>query len=326
MEDGWFISEDFIGGSETSITEEKFAEIECAHFEMMSLWNIETNFDVLAKSFVELEKYLLNTSANYEFSFDHNQDANVFFGEAVNMMNVRMLTFLTASRVFNDSAHKNIKRIFKGNDSLYRSTFSKSYDEYFEYRIMDQLRNYAIHHDLPIDNLSLSGSWERGDNLVAPHTTSRRRATIDPRFICEKILEWGKLKANVRREIEGLSAQHLDAKFLTRVFMSTLADCLKEIRENTVDIFNSNMEKFQTCKKLLDAESIEGNSSHIRAFYREEGNVVKSIHIDPENFKRLKSRRKTWQRMTNMKYAYISSEVIREKGTYPFDPEDLLIK
>jgi hypothetical protein len=105
-------------------------------------------------------EYLLLLAKQAEVLADHVHLNEVLRSKIVLGINRRLRSFLTEFRLFLDHAEAKLKRRY-GHQSeqvrAFKAATSRHFDNSFAYRFVYGLRNYAIHEDLPINAISLSG-------------------------------------------------------------------------------------------------------------------------------------------------------------------------
>ena len=148
---------------EIEITEENFLALQGAREVLTNALAIEENYEILICNYLELEKQILNDTANYMVR-DHVEYSDVF--DVRLALNVRLVNFLTSARLYIDQLSRHVRGCLPElTDEIVKAGFSKEYDENPEYRFMEALRNHVQHRGLPIHWISHGARWtEIGEN------------------------------------------------------------------------------------------------------------------------------------------------------------------
>jgi hypothetical protein len=141
---------------------------------------------------------------------------------------------------------------------------SARYDSNFSYRLMEALRNYVIHGNLPIGELNF-----RYKN-VEINGDSKKVSDCTPKLNLEIIKEDKYFKASVLKELEEFS--ELDMRYHIRSFMSDLSSIHRMFNEyqsnKVIECINelyklrnlfSNPEKVSGIR-IIDNDSLNGSS------------------------------------------------------------------
>jgi hypothetical protein len=185
---------------------------------------LEEKFDFVAENYLELETAWLESAARTMVF--RGQDYRWFQVELARF-NRRVANLLSAAKTYVDHSSRHVDRIFgAGSDDALsvREAFSRQYDERLGYRVMEALRNFVQHRDLPVHAMSFETRLvERGDReqLVLYTVSAYLRPDdlqADGKFkkaVLEELLPMGDkvdLKGLVRDYIEGLAAVHAEVR------------------------------------------------------------------------------------------------------------------
>lgn len=138
-----------------------FSSLRDAKKTIMEAMSGEEKFDVMMENYVELEK------AIFDIAMDHLAFNNVLpSGEIRRLTSRRLMNFLSSTRLYRHAIIGNLKRITRcGADvDKLRSLINDGSDVPIAYRIMEAVRNFSQHQDLPISGFLLSSEWEDVDS------------------------------------------------------------------------------------------------------------------------------------------------------------------
>lgn len=120
---------------------------------------IEEKYEIIISNYIEFEKQVANEIISnmtiLPFDLEH-------FLKSALSLNIRLVNLLTSFRLYGDQLSKHITSCFSGKQKLnekIKKWFSYEYDNNFEYRFMEALRNHVQHSGLPVHNYSVKYSW-----------------------------------------------------------------------------------------------------------------------------------------------------------------------
>lgn len=139
---------------ELIIDEAKFIKLKKAKECLNEILAFEEKYELLLSNYIELEKECLLISTenmiNQEIGYKNFFDIKL-------LLNQRVVNLLTTARLYIDQLSQHIKAC--NLDIDIKSFFSHEYDNNFEYRFMEALRNYVQHRGLAIHLTSIDSNW-----------------------------------------------------------------------------------------------------------------------------------------------------------------------
>lgn len=139
---------------ELVINESKFEQLKKAKECLSEILSFEEKYELLLSNYMELEKECLLISAQ-SMVYEDNEYMNFF--DIKLLFNQRIVNLLTTSRLYIDQLSQHIKACNLSIDV--KSFFSYEYDNNFEYRFMEALRNYVQHRGLAVHLTKLGSNW-----------------------------------------------------------------------------------------------------------------------------------------------------------------------
>lgn len=313
----FLLAEGFIGGMAVEIDEDRFNKILHAKNVIKPIWDVEDTFTLLANAFIEFEESLISVGLRYLFEKDMQRDVDHFFDDARQNVNLKLISVLTASRVYEEQLHRRMSLLSKlvGRQIDLQSSFSSVFDGSLEYRVMYELRNHALHNRLPLGTLAFGDFNQSPTDNVRDDTPTRLRITTDPKISVEDFCSSDRLKRRTRDEVSALGFKHLDLKFFTRGFISCLALCHEDFRAATEAVLEDALNTLHSADHVLQIAKGE-YPKHASIMRRKDGQN-EDHYVDYSKNSRILEIRKFWTGLKRVQRGYVSSEVKASANTYP---------
>jgi hypothetical protein len=140
---------------EVEISEEEFENLKRAKICLDSALALEENYDLLLSNYRELELEAISSAVTDMTMMRHDYDD---FFEIRTALNRRVANLLSAVRMYLDQYPQSLKKIGVYSDVV-KVFNSKIYDDFFEYRFMEALRNYVQHAGLAVHSVTMGSRW-----------------------------------------------------------------------------------------------------------------------------------------------------------------------
>lgn len=155
----YFLSLDYQGRYQAlEINRGIFEEITRAKSVLSGALAIERKFDILLFNYADFENALSEGGSLIE----QYEPGDLWVSHELHrLFGVRVTNLLSSARLFIDSSKSDIKMCtqdFESAQSFIEREFSKHYDDKEGYRLMEALRNYAQHKNVPITNIKVHRS------------------------------------------------------------------------------------------------------------------------------------------------------------------------
>lgn len=225
------------------LTVTQFEEIKQSILNLREVLYIEEKYNLIVENYAEYEKELLALTTQAMVFSDLDWSGMQTLEHTINR---RLVNLLTTCRLYMDHIPHNLNVIYGKGATLVaklKSEKSKAYDTHLEYRIMEALRNYVQHRDLPITTLQLPSWWDGTPGTPGVFLKRGIKPFLQPK----RLQEGGSFKAQVLKEIEGLGDK-IDIRPMVRVYMDAICKIQKFIRDNT----NADVASWQ--KQIADVE------------------------------------------------------------------------
>lgn len=243
---------------ELVIDKSKFEELKKAKECLSAILAFEEKYELLLSNYMELEKECLLISTdnmiNQEIGYKHFFDIRLLF-------NQRVVNLLTTSRLYIDQLSQHIKAC--NLDIGIKSFFSYEYDNNFEYRFMEALRNYVQHRGLAVHLTTLVSNWtslgDDGEMQFKTRIYTKKDEVEKDRVFKKSVAEEMPDKVDIiyasRCYIESVSKVHCKI----RKILSNITTDSRKIIEDTVNEY----ENINNGKSVgLSAIYLENNGKH----------------------------------------------------------------
>ena len=234
---------------EIAIDREKFDELKKAKENLSELFAFEEKYELLLSNYLELEKENLIVTA--ETMIERNQAYEKFFSIRL-LFNQRIVNLLSTARLYLDQIHQHIHPFMLISVDV-KALLSTEYDNNFEYRFMEALRNYVQHRGLAVHSTNLESRWTSLDTngemqFKTQIFTNKNEVEKDNAF-----------KKSVSNEMP----DKVDLMFASRSYIESISkvhcairDHLKEIAIKERNIISDVMDEY----KIINSGNITGLS------------------------------------------------------------------
>jgi hypothetical protein len=203
---------------EVDIDEEKFCALKNARGCLSGALAIEEKYELLLSNYIDLEKECLDASTDYMVR--NTTDYSGFFDIRL-AFNRRIVNLLTSTKLYIDQIQQHVKAcICTDVEKKVKSFFSTEYDDNFEYRFMEALRNYVQHRGLAVHSTSMGGkliAHEERDGLefVTSLFTHKSEVEIDKAF---------------KKQVSNEMPDKVNLMYAARVYVGSISKIHCEIR------------------------------------------------------------------------------------------------
>lgn len=286
---------------ELVINESKFEQLKQAKECLSEILSFEEKYELLLSNYMELEKECLLISAQ-KMVYEDNEYMNFF--DIKLLFNQRIVNLLTTSRLYIDQLSQHIKAC--NLDIDIKSFFSYEYDNNFEYRFMEALRNYVQHRGLAVHFTSIGTNWTSLDDdgemqFKTRVYTKKDEVEKDSAFkksVAKEMPDKVDIIYASRSYIESISKVHCNI----RKILSDVAISSRQIVEEIIHEY----EKTSNGKSIgLGIVCLENNGKYdeiLDKFY---------ITLEWDNI-RIKLERKN-QSLVNLRKRFVSSSIKQDK-------------
>lgn len=177
----------------------------------------EEKYEILISNYLELEKEYANVAVSEMVRC--TTEYREFF-ELILALNVRMVNLLTAVKLYQDSIVTHISVCLPEVTDIKEQTkkiFAREYDNNFEYRFMEALRNHTQHRGVPVHRASVGSHWTDHNKDIGLmefslyYSTRKEKLLSDKSFkvsVVHEMPDEVNLCAATRKYIESISCAH----------------------------------------------------------------------------------------------------------------------
>jgi len=210
---------------ELEIDKERFDLLKGARHTLIEAFALEEKYEILISNYLELEKQVVCQAVEAQFRTRSEYSEYFEFRMA---FNVALVNLLTSARLYVDQFPRHVRNclVDESQLALAKSWLKQTYDNVFEYRFMEALRNHVQHNGIPLHWWSVGeertdkGLREFGILLCA----EKKRLAEDMDFKKTVLAECG---------------EKVDLLVATRVYMQSLS----EIHTRARDAISNSVEK-----------------------------------------------------------------------------------
>jgi hypothetical protein len=242
------------------IEQSRFHEVKKARQVCLLAVTLEEKFKLLFDNFAEFEFELLRLAETYliwPVSITLRERDHFRAMQEKLTVDRRLVNLLTSCRLYLDQTEQVLSNLY-GNPSqelvTIREFKNKLYDECFGYRLMEALRNHALHSGLPVHEISY-----RSTMVECAGRADYERFTVCPNSLVGDLAENGGFKASVLTELKQLGDK-IDLRGPARQYVSCLTKLHWQLRKVTNDLFANYRSSYSTMVaeySALDGEEVD---------------------------------------------------------------------
>jgi len=256
-----FIVHQAIIGSapQLEISEDDFIQLRRARKILSGALSIEENYDILVSNFLSLEVQLLSISAT-DFVRKTRTYSEIFNTKST--LNVVLVNLLTAARLYLDHLPQRFAECLPDEKSakcILKKRASQEYDDHFEYRFMEQLRNYMQHKGVPVHEFGTGYHWDSIEKQLQEITTSffaKKSFLEQDKDFKKAILDEMPDKINLayacRCYVESLSAIHQFSRDEISESVKTSRKLIEDYHRRYAELSSDGKLVFLTASRLGD--------------------------------------------------------------------------
>ncbi len=289
-----------------------FMEIRAARDNLFEALYIEQKFDLLIYNYLEYEQDLLSIASQHMIQNIYGATNSI---RDLNNINRRIANLLSSCRMYLDQSIHHLNNIYGKNNSISKkvnSLKSEFYDNSFEYRMMDAMRNYVQHRGFAIHKMYDekkkvdNGGQEEWQHVLTPFL---RIPSID---------EGQKLKKVILKEVEESQIQNelWDIKPIIRKYIDKICKINNEIRQLTredIDAWDKLFVKyFGTVSKNLNFSLYNQPYSIQFSEKTDDDQIINLFYISMEVINTRKYLRNINSRVFDLDRSFVSNQIFTD--------------
>lgn len=222
------------------ITSSDFDEYRKARVVLTNALAIEEKYEILVSNYLDLEREVLSIAAKDMVRADWDYEPAFLDRLALNR---RVVNVLTAARLYLDQIGRHVEICGSVPDSVDQLRLAKSreFDQWFEYRFMEALRNHAQHNGTPVHWTTHGSAWI-DDRTANEYTIAfgAERVTLenDPSFSKRVLAQMPArvdLRIAIRKYMESISTVHVRARELAASRTEAARSLMREGQQKYLD-------------------------------------------------------------------------------------------
>ena len=277
------------------IDETKFLELKSAKSILSNALDIEEKYEILISNYFELEKEVINLSVvNMVRGLTGYED----FFEIMLALNIRLVNLLSSARLYTDQIVSHTPKCLPNINNIKELTekyLNEEYDNFFDYRFMEALRNYVQHRGIPVHKISPRKKWTESKEDFLEYSLYFSASK-------SRLIEDFKFKAAILKEMP----DEIDLGLTTRGYIQSMSNVHDKIRqliaENVIRARN-------TIESAISDYKIQHELTLcLSAFSAIQGDVIEdfSIFLDWDDI-RIRLERKN-EKLINLRKRYVSGK------------------
>ncbi|MFY0661343.1 MAG: hypothetical protein JXR15_12685 [Shimia sp.] len=312
----------YSGETEFEVDQAMFESVVKAKGQLKLLFRYEDTYKLLSDSVYEFELHLLKLGLRYQLGRANTEGYEDFFDEARQTISLKLISLFTSGRIFIERATSILKSL--GMEDFAGEVFSEEFDQNFQYRLGEALRNHSLHRSLPLSRNVFSRKSLHEEERFTVGTPVRDRFTVNPQISVEEFTSSDKIRGKTKEEVEALGVKYLDLKFIVRGYVAGLARCHQKLRVGTeaaIEKSIGDIEKLvEHCKQDGEEEAFLYIGSCNSGKWKNS-----KIEICPKRLRRIKELRFEKDTMSKLSVTFLSSEISKRKDSYPKSNDKLWI-
>lgn len=220
---------------ERKIDQDRFIKLKSSKAALTHALAIEEKYEILISNYLDLEREAINASVS-EMVRNHVEYSDFF--DIRLALDIRLVNLLTAVRLYFDQLSSHICACVPNDENAkntIRNFRSSEYDDHFEYRFMEALRNYVQHSGIPVHRISIGPNGNDLNDRLLEYSlcfvTQKKELLLDNCFkrkVLNEMPEEVNLWYATRIYIESISRIHNKARKLVEETVESSRQVLEE--------------------------------------------------------------------------------------------------
>jgi hypothetical protein len=248
---------------ELPLDEKEFNDLKQAKVCLNAALALEENYDLLLGNYRELELEVISAAVTEMTATSHEYED---FFEIRTAINRRVVNLLSATRMYLDQYPQSLKKIGVNSETA-KAACAKAYDDFFEYRFMEALRNHAQHEGLAVHGVTMGGRW------LPPHEPKQLQFSIVP-YASRAALEDSDFKKKVLAECP----DKVPLIPAARIHVGGISSAHKKVRDLVAPVVSKARHFVEAAIARHEAEARKRYTG-IAAIAKENGVVVEKIPL-----------------------------------------------
>lgn len=233
------------GSPRIDLTRTQYQSIVEAVGALLHCIDVEEKFDGIVENFCDLERFILEEALQALVS---RSSDDVRYNLPRSVCGRKLSNFLSSARLYLDSIERHIDAILTdGSGKLgIKAARTREFENSFNYRVAEALRNHAQHHALPVHGYTVERAWSADQchlNYGFTPMLSVAELGSDRKFKKETLAELQagpgsiELKPLIRSYVESLDTIHSKFRELIKSQAAQHVDLLEKYKQQMASTF-----------------------------------------------------------------------------------------
>ncbi len=210
------------------IDEQEYKDIKNPKVNLLELFYIEEDFDLVLENYIEYEIELLSIASR---TMIFPNDDYYSISRDRKTISRRIMNLLSTCRAYLDQSSHHLSNIYGKNSEeskVFKEETHIQYDTKLGFEVMEQIRNHTQHKGFPFQSLYFSGEWIDSDD----RSKSRLRFMVIPKITYSTMAKDKIFKAEtLRKIIPSFTSDGLDIRPLIREYVEGIGNVQDKLRE-----------------------------------------------------------------------------------------------
>ncbi len=240
--------------TEVEISYQDFLKLQEARHALKEAYSLEEKYDIVISNFLDFETavitHALNSSLRYIRTYDE-------FSEVITKFNTKLINFLAAASLFIEQLPFELK-----------DKIRVEYDNCFEYRFMQALRNHSVHSHLSV---VLKPQKVKPCEHIGGHSETAIQLIIKKSALKQN----KKFKAQIINEMP----EEVNLIQFTRRYVESISQLNEDNRGLQSDLIKSSRELIESKHSLYSDYYRLHKSSDLSAYHCDDNNEISEVYL-----------------------------------------------
>ncbi|MEQ1596048.1 MAG: hypothetical protein ABL985_13225 [Casimicrobium sp.] len=235
---------------EYEISAQDFAKVRRAQFVLANSLAIEEKYEILISNFIDFERTTVSLALTDSIR-DIATHTEMFENRVA--LNTRLANVLSAARLYLDQLPQHmadgLANELADQKKQLKDKCSQEYDQHFEYRFMEALRNHAQHRGTPVHRTTYLSAWKSADSdrfmeFSIRAIATREKLSEDETFkktVLKEMPNEVDLASALRRYLESISNIHSWARSVLQDKAGEARTFIESLRTRYSQMYRENL-------------------------------------------------------------------------------------
>ncbi len=281
---------------------------------------LEDLFSLVAIGYGEFEKFIFEASLRNHIDgySSTGEPIELRYGQLKDEANQKLLSLANAYRALCDQSSPRLSKAEALRPNVrkdFKLVLAKAFDDHFEFRLFDFLRNMITHHEMPITSATILSATLAKDDKRFDQSPFINRTTLELLISKSQVVETPKGRKKTKDEVRLIQMANIDAKYIIRGFVAALFKGRSEFHKQIDDAHSTAAENFSVAYDMF--MSVYQRDSRFLELHKQSDNS--SVRICPvkQTFPELVTVQKNRaRRLIQAGHSYPSVEISKQANVY----------